>query len=840
MDIKLTFLLISCLISSLVAGGVELHNGVSLELAQYRVAHVSDVHYRLTFEVPGEGSQPVTFNETITFFWNGDEDLQIDFQASPEQLQDYIVVNGNRVETCLKQEHIIVPQACLQLGENSVNISGRSGDKALNRHDDYLYTLFVPDHARSAFPCFDQPDLKARFELTLTLPCGWTAISNAPLKETLSENELAKSNQLNTLCFAETSKPIPTYLFSFTAGMFQVQTAARDGREFTALFRETDPLKVAQLPVVFDHVALSLRWMEDYTGIAYPFEKYDFVILPGYQFGGMEHPGCIQFTDWEIFLGTDPTPDEELTRLNLIAHETSHMWFGDLVTMRWFDDVWTKEVYANFMADKISREQFPDVNHDLAFIKAHYPVAMSTDRTLGTHPIQQPLDNLNKAGLLYGNIIYHKAPIVMRKLEQEKGAQALQLGLRSYLQRYAYANASWDDLIAELDKFAPEHSALSFSDVWVKQKGMPVYRCDMTGDGDLQILQQDPWGRNLTWKQTFDIIFWPYGSSCEVKNMGDLSTVKAPARSMPVVNAHGEGYGRFLIDEQQTAHLLGTWYSYNKLERYSAVLTLYENFHMSTIDAVTLFDSFLTGLEREADDLIASTLCSFLGTLSTRLDAKGRAVAERQMMAMAQSHNLMSVRQSLLRQLSLKAVTTDVLDSLYVIWEQKSAAFFNNRDYMRLAWHLALMRPAGWQAILAAQRDRLSTDDERREFDFVSRACNPDPVAQQRLFNELLQVENRRVEPWARSMLALLNDPSREPFSNRYLVPGLDVLEEIQRTGDIFFPGYWLSSLLDGHSSDEARQLVKSWIDTHPTLESALMNKLKENAYWLISFPSIP
>lgn len=825
-------LLVCCLMASQAANAVTLRNGVSLELAQYRAAHVSDVRYQLTFTVPRDVSQPVAFDETITFLWNGDEDLQIDFQATPDQLEDCIVVNGNRVKTILKEEHIIVPMNCLQHGENRVAISGRSGDKALNRHNDYLYTLFVPDHARSAFPCFDQPDLKARFELGLTLPDGWTAISNAPLNHQQSNGA--------TLRFAETVNPIPTYLFSFTAGIFQVQTASRDGREFTALFRETDPLKVAQLPIVFDHVALSLRWMEDYTGIAYPFEKYDFVVLPGYQFGGMEHPGCIQFTDWEIFLGPNPVPDEEMTRLNLIAHETSHMWFGDLVTMRWFDDVWTKEVYANFMADKISREQFSEVNHDLAFIKAHYPVAMSTDRTQGTHPIQQPLDNLNKAGLLYGNIIYHKAPIVMRKLEQEKGPEALQQGLRSYLQRYAYGNATWDDLIAELDKFAPEQSALSFSDVWVKQKGMPVYECEMNTDGNLEITQQDPWGRGLNWKQAFDIVFQPDGTFCEVNNMGDRVTVNVPIGSVPVVNYQGDGYGRFLIDDGQRRYLLESWYNNEKLGRYSAVLTLYENYHMGNMDAETLFGSLLSGLERGTNDLIASTVCSILGTLSTRLDAVQRAAAERQLMGMAQNHDLTSVRQTLLRQLSLKATTADVLDGLYAIWEQKNASFFNNRDYMRLAYHLALMRPSEWQTILAVQRDRLLTDDERREFDFVSRACNPDQNVQQQLFNELLQVENRRVEPWARAMLALLNDPTREPFSNRYLVPGLDALEEIQRTGDIFFPGYWLSCLLDGHSSDEARQMVKAWINAHPSLEPSLMNKLKENAYWLISFPSTP
>ena len=393
-----------CAIISLSLNAVTIQDGVSLELATYRSANINDVRYSLSFTVPDQITRPVSFNETLTFVWAGDEDLQIDFQGTPDQLDSVITVNGRELTTDLRHEHIVIPQGCLLHGKNQVIISGRCGDKALNRHEDYLYSLFVPDHARSVFPCFDQPDLKARFALSLTLPDGWISISN------------------------NTQKPIPTYLFSFTAGRFQMQTATRDGRMLTALYRETDSLKVAQLPIVFDQVALSLRWMEEYTGIPYPFEEYGFVVLPGYQFGGMEHPGCIQFTDWEIFLGPQPTPDEEMTRLNLIAHETAHMWFGDLVTMRWFNDVWTKEVFANFMADKISREQFPDVNHDLAFIKAHYPLAMNTDRTRGTHPIQQPLDNLNKAGLLYGNIIYHKAPIMMRKLEQEKGAAALQQG----------------------------------------------------------------------------------------------------------------------------------------------------------------------------------------------------------------------------------------------------------------------------------------------------------------------------------------------------------------------------------------------------------------------------
>ena len=805
-----------CAISSLSLSAVTLQDGVSLELATYRSANISDVCYSLSFTVPDQLSKPVSFHETLTFVWTGDEDLQIDFQGTSDQLDGTITVNDHELATDLRDEHIIVPKRCLSAGRNQIIISGRCGDKALNRHEDYLYTLFVPDHARSAFPCFDQPDLKARFSLSLTLPDGWVSISN------------------------DTQKPIPTYLFSFTAGRFQVQTTNRNGREITALYRETDSLKVAQLPIVFDQVALSLRWMEDYTGIPYPFEKYDFVVLPGYQFGGMEHPGCIQFTDWEIFLGPNPTPDEEMTRLNLIAHETSHMWFGDLVTMRWFNDVWTKEVFANFMADKISREQFPDVNHDLAFVKAHYPLAMNTDRTRGTHPIQQPLENLNKAGLLYGNIIYHKAPIMMRKLEQEKGAEALQQGLRSYLTRYAYGNATWDDLIVELDKYAPEHSAQSFSDVWVKQKGLPTITIDGTDtqDGSLEIRQHDFYGRGLVWKQGFDVSFADengISKSTAVYMEKAQADVEGINGMTPILNSNGEGYGRFVIDPRTRPFLAEGWRTMpDDMTRYAAVLNLYENYHLSTITANTLVDILLNYLSHEKNELVASTTASCLGNLTPRLEAMQRATAERRMFDMMQSHSLQSVRQTLLRQLSLKATTPDVVDSLYGVWQDHRTTLLNNRDYMRMAYHLAIMLPERWQEILGTERTYLKTDDERKEFDFISRACNPDEMVQQQLFNDLLKVENRRVEPWARTMLALLNDPTREPLSNRYLVPGLDILEEIQRTGDIFFPGYWLSSLLEGHSSEGARQAVSGWIEAHPMLPAALMNKLLENAYWLL------
>src|SRR6187549_1707521 len=135
----------------------------------------------------------------------------------------------------------------------------------------------------------------------------------------------------------------------------------------------------------------------------------------------MEHPGAIFYNANGLLLDESATQDQMLGRASVIAHETAHMWFGDLVTMQWFNDVWMKEVFANFMAAKIVNPSFPEVNHELRFLLSNYPQAYQIDRTAGSNPIRQPLANLDEAGQLYGAIIYQKAPIVMRQLEMIVG-----------------------------------------------------------------------------------------------------------------------------------------------------------------------------------------------------------------------------------------------------------------------------------------------------------------------------------------------------------------------------------------------------------------------------------
>ena len=267
----------------------------------------------------------------------------------------------------------------------------------------------MPANAHTAFPCFDQPNLKATYELSLSVPKEWKAVTNYNIKKEANKGD-------KTLFEYDKTAPISTYLFAFAVGKFEVATATVDGYKMNMYHRETDAEKIERnTPEIFDLHAKSLKWLENYTKIAQPFQKFDFVLIPAFQFGGMEHPGAIFYKSESLMLEKTATESQQLSRNSLIAHETAHLWFGDLVTMDWFNDVWLKEVFANFMAAKMVNPNFPEIDHDLRFLLGHYPAAYSEDRSEGTHPIQQQLDNLQDASSLYGRLIYQKAPIVMKQ-----------------------------------------------------------------------------------------------------------------------------------------------------------------------------------------------------------------------------------------------------------------------------------------------------------------------------------------------------------------------------------------------------------------------------------------
>ncbi|HSG48226.1 MAG TPA: M1 family aminopeptidase, partial [Longimicrobiales bacterium] len=504
--------------------------GIPLALAEHRARTISGLAYHVTLDIPADREAAISGRTAITFGWNDPEmrDVVVDFKDPADRVQSVRVNGLDAVEWRPEADHVVIPADAFRAGENRIDLAFTAGDEALNRSDEFLYTLFVPDRAHFSIPVFDQPDLKARVSWELTVPDGWVAVANGPGESLpLIPTELAGEGVHHEITqvgpdrearryLFRPSRPIPTYLMAFAAGRFQVEMARRGKFQLTMYHRETDPGVVDRnRDAIFDLHRTALDWLEDYTGLNYPFQKFEFVLLPPFQYGGMEHPGSIFYRQASLMLDESATQASYLGRASLIAHETAHMWFGDLVTMKWFDDVWTKEVFANFMAAKIVHPSFPEVDHRLRFLTAHHPAAYGVDRTPGANPIRQPLENLREAGTLYGAIIYQKAPVVMAHLERTVGEETFRDGLREYLSAYRYGNATWPDLIDILDRLSPEDLA-AWSRVWVEEPGRPTIRVSFDDGGDgrgrVVLTQEDPWGRGRVWPQTLELVAsWPTG-----------------------------------------------------------------------------------------------------------------------------------------------------------------------------------------------------------------------------------------------------------------------------------------------------------------------------------------
>lgn len=807
--------------------------GISRELARFRKANFEQVRYNIFFSVPESKREAIQGTVEISLHLSKRQPLVIDFRGEPEQVTT-VTLNGKEIPYEVKNEHILVASDYTSKGENLVAIAFTAADQSLNRRDEFLYTLLVPDRARTVFPCFDQPDLKSLFTLTLEVPSTWQAVANGAIIKTDSVRVPGR----NRISFRET-EPLSTYLFSFVAGKLIREKYARNGREISVYHRETDPKKIAQCPDIANEVFDALEWLEDFTGIPYPFAKYDLIILPGFQYGGMEHTGATLYTDRRMFLDEHPTLNDRLSRSSLIAHETAHMWFGDYVTMEWFDDVWTKEVFANYFASRIVEPLYPAVNHRLNFIRDYLPPAYSEDRTAGANPIKQELDNLRNAGLVYGNIIYDKSPVVMEMLVRSLGEDSFRLGIREYLNTYAYGNATWDGLIRILAKYT-EVDLEAWSEAWVNEKGMPEISTSVK-DGRLVVSQRDPFGRGLRWPQELS-----YGVACGERSevipvsLDGSSDSARKDLSLPtegdytvIPNRDGRGYGFFRVTEEEARDLwsvLDT--SKDEVLRGSILITLYENLRRKTIPPESYQRAMLSYLPGEKNPLLFSMALGNLGDCQ-RIFPSGSEPIEETLWKIVTTHPDPQSRLQAFRQYRSVAESEKAIQRLYTVWQDRKApvdCVLSENDYISLSYVLALRLPEKADEILTAQQARITNPDRKKEYAFISPSVSPRKADRDSVFASLLIAENRRVEPWASAALAHLNHPSRERASVAYIRPALEALPDVQRTGDIFFPTAWVRALLSGHTSVEAREEVDAFFAVHPDFPVMLSNKIKQQA----------
>ena len=799
--------------------------GVALALAEGRAARVNNVRYELHFAVPAAQATPVTGRVTIRFdLKDASRPLALDFAAAPDAVTAG-TLNGRNAKPEHVVDHLVIAPSDLRAGANEITLQFRSADAPLNRSAEFLYALFVPARARQAFPCFDQPDLKARYTLSLDVPENWEALGNG------AQVASDKRGPSTTVRFGET-QPISTYLFTFAAGRFTVETAERNGRQFRMLHRETDAAKVARnRDAIFDLHAGALTWLETYTGIPYPFGKFDFLLVPSFQFGGMEHPGSVYYNASGLLLDESATQNQKLGRASLIAHETAHMWFGDLVTMRWFNDVWMKEVFANFMAAKIVNPAFPEINHDLRFLYAHYPSAYDVDRTAGTNAIRQRLDNLDEAGSMYGAIIYQKAPVVMRHLEMLLGPAAFRDGMQEYLKAHAFGNATWTDLIATLDRRTPDDLA-AWSRSWVEEAGRPTIRVNLKAQTEalesLELTQEDPnKNRGLLWTQPLSVGVGYRRDGVGMKHRMTGATLRVLSRSaIPLYvlpNNDGVSYGDFVLDPASRAYLLQNLPA-DEVARGSALVMLWEEMVDGRIEPRDMFDALLKALPKERNELTIQRMLSYTQQAYWRwIPAAQRATSAATVEAImragldaATTPSLKSAWFNALRDMAQTGPTLSWLESVWRKTETVPGLVLAEPDFITLAQELALRGVPNSEAILTEQIARTQNPDRKERMQFVRPSLSADPSVRDAFFTQLKDPVKRRREAWVLEGLGYLHHPLRASAAEKHVGTSLEMLLEIQRTGDIFFPKRWMDATLSGHNNPAVAAGVTRFLEALP------------------------
>jgi aminopeptidase N len=818
-------------------------NGVSQELAKERKELLSHIEYSLQFSIPPGKTEKITGKADIAFMLNKRNEIVIDFRENGSNIKK-VCIGEKSVSYQFTNGHIIVPKKYVKAGYNIISVDFIAGEGSLNRKSDFLYTLFVPDRASTAFPCFDQPDLKSVYKLTLDIPKTWTAVSNGPVLRK------AEKDSSISLSFGPT-KPISTYLFAFASGKFDSISRTVEGRKITIYHRENDTLKVRRnLDAIFTSHFHSLDWLKDYTGIDYPFGKLDIILIPDFQYSGMEHPGAIYYRDSQLFLSENPSVNQKLGQASLIAHEVSHQWFGDLVTMRWFNDVWLKEVFAGFMADKIVNPLYPEINHDLNFLLSHTPRAYSIDRTEGANPIRQNLDNLLFAGTLYGDIIYHKAPIMMRQLELLMGAESFKQGIREYLLTYSMNNAGWEDLVSILDPLTAQELK-SWSNAWVDLPGMPEIktRINYNTNGSVSeysLMQSGKDAKSPTLGMKFGLIHSSLDSQylyqvemiCDTITVAGLHNNSQNGWILP--DADGKGYGTFFPDSASFQKLSDTSLVIkDNLYRASWFVILNELFLNGKIGAESYFSYLLSNISRETVSQTRQYLLNSLEMVWWRFFSieqrkAGSKHIENNLSDLLYSPEIKDEeRKPLFWTFTRVALSREAVNTIYRVWSNETGIKginFDESDYMIIACELAVRGIRISDSILTVQEKRIINADRLDKFRFMKRALATDDAVRDSFFISLSDPANRRPEPWVTEALRYFHHPLREKYSIGYLRPALDLLPEIQRTGDIFFPKSWLDATLWGYRSAEAYGIVDNWLKENQQLSENLRDKVLQSA----------
>lgn len=819
--------------------------GVSRELAAHRTRTIEEPRYRLDLDVTARDSA-VGRVEIRVRRRPGAGDLIVDFRG--RRLR-HAAANGRPVRRdAWNGAHLRVPSQLLAAGENLITIEfvseiAQSGASIIRFHDDadghdFLYTLLVPADANQLFPSFDQPDLKARVTFTLTTPLGWKALANG---SEAGVDTLASGVRHR---FVET-RPISTYLIAFATGPWHRVSGSFAGRSISAFVRPSRA-KEADLDSLIVANGRALEWMERYFGRSFPFEKFDFLLAPAFPFGGMEHPGAVFYSENAFVFRERPTLPRRLGRFATILHEVAHQWFGDFVTMQWFDDLWLKEGFATYMATKALADLEPDSDAWKTFHVRNKPAAYDVDQTPGTTPIWQELTNLDQAKSNYGPIVYNKAPSVLKQLEFRVGNAGFRTGVRRFLADHAFANATWRDLLAAIGG-ASGADLGEWGRQYILRPGMPELEPTLEVDrgrlGGLWLRQRPVQALSGpgAWPISTELLLTFDGRDPIRRTVvleGDSTKVELPpslpAPDLVFANAGDYAYALARLDSATTEHLRrrGLGRFSDPLLRALLWSALWDQVRAARMPPSAFVELALEELSTERDEqLVPSLLGRLERAVAAYLSSEDRSrllgTVERSLLTgVADRTAEYGLRKPKLDAFVSLAATPDGVVELRRLLAADSAAGEPVRDPTRweIVTRLIVLGVPDADRLLEAQVARDSSPDGRRRA-FIAGAAWPTEEAKRAYFRRYF-ADSTLNEDWASGSLGAFNSIEHERLTAAWLRPALDSLPFIQQHRRIFFLGSWLGAFLNGRTDEAGLAQARRFLNERPGLPPDLRRKV--------------
>jgi puromycin-sensitive aminopeptidase len=490
-------------------------------------------------------------------------------------------------------------------------------------------TQMESTHARRAFPCWDEPDFKATFAVTLVVADGLTALSNAA-----QIADEPTDDGRRRVRFA-TTMTMSTYLVAFIVGPLEVTepTTTKGGVPIRIAH---PPGKGHLTPYALDAAAFCLDFFAEWFDIAYPGDKLDLVAVPDFAFGAMENLGCVTFREVLLLIDPDTATQPELERLvDVVAHELAHMWFGDLVTMGWWEGIWLNEAFATFMEMLATDAYRPQWQRWVSFGLSR-TAAFDVDALANTRPIEFPVISPEDAEGMFDLLTYEKGAAVLRMLEQYLGAEVFQAGIRGYLRTHEYGNTVTTDLWDAIEEASGE-PVRRIMDTWIYQGGFPIIGVSTeAGGARIRLTQQpfrslDPTGEEPSrgeWAVPVTLRIGRGDSSTIERVLLDADTttvdLDAPA-DWVLVNADSSGFYRAHYSPAARDALIDARGALSSLERYSLVDDAWAAVLAGELDAPAFLDLTRRLAADETDLSVWQRLAAGLGSLDRIMPDSARS-----------------------------------------------------------------------------------------------------------------------------------------------------------------------------------------------------------------------